>query len=60
MLLEDAGILAERWRLIFPVVDLTDSHLQVILRLQRGRRPSATAIPSMPLIVVTAFMRFLP
>jgi hypothetical protein len=43
MLLEDARILPERRRLVFPIVDLPDDHLERVLcrrgtRTQRERR----------------------
>src|SRR5262245_995528 len=38
MLLEDAGVLAERRRLVLPVVDLADRDLELILRERRSER----------------------
>jgi hypothetical protein len=38
MLLEDAGVLAERRRLVLPVVDLPDRELELIVGASRGAR----------------------
>ena len=40
VLLEDAGVLAQRRRLVLPIVDLADCELELVLRLRRrnGRR----------------------
>ena len=53
VLLEDAGVLAERRRLVFPVVDLADRDLERVFGEGRAgssangaARPSATAWPS--------------
>src|SRR5262249_23059419 len=39
--LEDAGVLAERRRLVLPIVDLADGDLELILRLRRREREQA-------------------
>ena len=61
MFLEDAGILAERGRLVFPIVDLSDDDLERVL----GRAPpmlnaSGTAMPSAPTMFLSPFMRLPP
>ena len=48
VLLEDAGVLAERRRLVFPVVDLADRELERVLGGRRAcrRAPAARPAPS--------------
>ena len=58
VLLEDAGILAERRGLVFPVVDLADRDLELVLgRCRWLASASGTISPSAPIIVLNVFIR---